>query len=167
MTPIRSSRRQDSRGSLLWSAARAAGLAPSPAAFESGRESERGRLNKSKEHQTGSESIDCYTRRSFTTIYYKRGVLGAAGRGQPIEDGVNTRKGGAARCYKLRNMGTLHAIRPTRQTPNALLDTATYCRSHNELGAKRAAMNIWTSHAISQTLPLGCLSHTERQRQKQ
>src|SRR6218665_1439264 len=29
-----------------------------------GRESERGRLNKSKEPQTGSGSIDCYMRRS-------------------------------------------------------------------------------------------------------
>jgi len=52
----------------------------------------------------------------------------------------------AARCYKLMNMGTAHAIRPARQTPNALLDTATYCRSHNELDAKRAAMNIYGHH---------------------
>src|SRR6218665_2682800 len=48
--------------------------------------------------------------------------------------------------------------------PNALLQTATYCRSHNELDTKRAAMNIWTSHAISRTLPLGSLSHTGRDR---
>ena len=33
------------------------------------------------------------------------------------------------------NMGTSHAIRPASQTPNALLDTATYCRSHYELDA--------------------------------
>src|SRR6218665_729195 len=74
------------RSTLLYRAARAAGLATSPAASDSGRESERGRLNKSKEPQTGSGSI--------TTIYYKRGALGAAGRGQPIEEGVNARKGG-------------------------------------------------------------------------
>jgi len=43
----------------------------------------------------------------------------------------------AVRCYKLMNMGTSHAIRPARQTPNALLDTATYCCSHNELDAAR------------------------------
>src|SRR6218665_255034 len=54
----------DRRSTLLYRAARAAGLAPSAAASESGRESERGRLNKSKEPQTGSGFIDCYTRRS-------------------------------------------------------------------------------------------------------
>src|SRR6218665_1098645 len=61
-------------------------------------------------------------------------------------------------------MGTSHAIGPTRQTPNALLDTATYCRSHNELDAKCGAVNIWTSHAISRTLRLGSLSDTQRGR---
>jgi len=33
-------------------------------------------------------------------------------------------------CYKLMNMGTSHAIRPARRTPNALLNTTTYCRSN-------------------------------------
>src|SRR6218665_3690502 len=76
----------DRRSKLLYRAARAAGLAPSPAASESGRESERGRLNKSREPQTVSGFIDCYTRRSnkgLQLFYYKRGVLGAAGRREP------------------------------------------------------------------------------------
>src|SRR6218665_3098813 len=71
----------------------------------------------------------------------------------------------AARCYKLMNMGTSHAIRPARQTPNALLDTATYFRSHNELDTARCYdyMNIWTSHAISRTGPQIRLSVIHRE----
>src|SRR6218665_3461701 len=50
-----------------------------------GRESERGRLNKSKEPQTGSGSIDCYTRRSnkglqlFIIFIIKEGSLARMG----------------------------------------------------------------------------------------
>ena len=59
-----------------------------------------------------------------------------------------------------------------------MLDTATYCRSHNELDAARCYdyMNIWTSHAISiyelhmqqagRVLGLDSLSHTDRQRDR-
>src|SRR6218665_2345170 len=57
MNRIMSSRRQDTAHCQPHSAPTAAGRAPSPAASEYGRESERGRLNKSKEPQTGFGSI--------------------------------------------------------------------------------------------------------------
>src|SRR6218665_597357 len=93
------------------SAARAAGLAPALAAFESGRESERGRLNKRKEPQTGSGPIDCSTRRSnkgLQLFIIKEASLARSvnrrrckrekGRRVDLRYELDT-----ARCYKLRN----------------------------------------------------------------
>jgi len=68
----------------------------------------------------------------------------------------------AARCYKLMNMGTSHAIRPARQNPNALLDTATYCRSHNELDVARCYK--YMDFTCNKPDALIRLSHTQRGR---
>src|SRR6218665_2471144 len=108
------------------------GCWPRTAASESGRESERGRLNKSKEPQTGSGSIDCYTRRSNKGIQLfiikeaslaRLGCMSANRRRCKCEKGRRADlpyELDAARCYKLMNMGPSHAIRPARLTPNTL-----------------------------------------------
>jgi len=75
----------------------------------------------------------------------------------------------AARCYKLMHMGTSHAIRPARQTPNVLLDTATYCRSHDELDAARFYEYIdFTCNKPDAPARIRLsLTHREAERQKQ
>src|SRR6218665_2522595 len=105
------------------------GCWPRIVAFESGCESERGRLNKSKEPQTGSGSIDCYTHRSNKGLQLF--IIKEACWARSSNRGRCKREKGrraelpyeldAARCYKLMNMGPSHAIRPARLTPNALL----------------------------------------------
>src|SRR6218665_1196615 len=101
------------------------GCWPRTVAFESGRESERGRLNKSKEPQTGSGSIDCYTRRSNKGLQLfiikeaswarsanRRRCKREKGRRVDVPYELD-----AARCYKLRNMGTYFTCNKT--TPDS------------------------------------------------